>query len=442
MSTPSTAANDSSLKRNMPTLLILIVSGALIYALPYFRYYYYDAFVKLFNINNTQMGALGSAFGGTAIIGYMCGGFFADRWPTRYLLTISLVATGLLGYLLLTYPPYPVVLGIHLALGITSIVTFWSALVKAIRSLANSDEQGRAFGLFEGGRGIVNMVQSAIILSLFGYLASKFSDKTALSAIITVYSTICLLLGLLVFTMYKDPAVRGGEKIELSKKVFEKEVFLKVAKMPTTWLCTIIIFTSYSTIISYFYITPYATLVFGTSAVFAAAMGYFSQYCRPVGCFVSGFMADKMGSSKMLTLLFVIMTVGLIALVTMPGKPSMVWMLLVFCAAIYASMYGIQSLHFAILEEGDYPLSVTGAATAIITPLGYSTEMIMPIIAGICLDSYKGAAGYKVFFSILIALSVTGFVTSLIWQYVTREKRALLKAQKLQKKEAAAAASV
>ena len=171
MSTPSTAANDSSLKRNMPTLLILIVSGALIYALPYFRYYYYDAFVKLFNINNTQMGALGSAFGGTAIIGYMCGGFFADRWPTRYLLTISLVATGLLGYLLLTYPPYPVVLGIHLALGITSIVTFWSALVKAIRSLANSDEQGRAFGLFEGGRGIVNMVQSAIILSLFGYLA-------------------------------------------------------------------------------------------------------------------------------------------------------------------------------------------------------------------------------------------------------------------------------
>ena len=96
--TAATANAQSSLKKNMPTLLILIVSGALIYALPYFRYYYYDAFVKLFNITNTQMGALGSAFGGTAIIGYMFGGFFADRWPTRYLLTISLVTTGLLGY--------------------------------------------------------------------------------------------------------------------------------------------------------------------------------------------------------------------------------------------------------------------------------------------------------------------------------------------------------
>ena len=105
-------------------------------------------------------------------------------------------------------------------------------------------------------------------------------------------------------------------------------------------------------------------------------------------------------------------------------------MLLVFCAAIYSSMYGIQSLHFAILEEGDYPLSTTGAATAIITPLGYSTEMIMPIIAGMCLDSHPGAAGYKFFFTILIALSITGFITSLVWQYITREKRALLKAQK------------
>ena len=51
-------------------------------------------------------------------------------------------------------------------------------------------------------------------------------------------------------------------------------------------------------------------------------------------------------------------------LIVLPGQPSMIYMLMLFCAAIYASMYGIQSLHFAILEEGDYPLSTTGAATA------------------------------------------------------------------------------
>ena len=178
------------LKGNMPTLIILIISGALIYALPYFRSYYYDSFVKLFNISNTQMGALGSAFGGASVFAYCLGGFCADRWPARGLMTISLIATGLCGFILLLYPPYGVVFMVHLVWGITSILTFWSALVKAIRSLADSDEQGKAFGFFEGGRGIVNMVQSAIILALFGYISKAVSEKAALSAIIAIYSTI------------------------------------------------------------------------------------------------------------------------------------------------------------------------------------------------------------------------------------------------------------
>lgn len=79
---------ESKLKKNMPTLIILIISGALIYALPYFRNYYYDAFVESFGITNTQMGALGSAYGGFSIIAYALGGFCADRWPAKHLMTI------------------------------------------------------------------------------------------------------------------------------------------------------------------------------------------------------------------------------------------------------------------------------------------------------------------------------------------------------------------
>lgn len=410
----------SKLKKNMPTLIILIISGALIYALPYFRSYYYDAFVACFNITNTQMGALGSAFGGFSVFAYFLGGFCADRWPARYLLTISLVTTGLCGFVLLLFPPYPVVFLIHCIWGITSILTFWSALVKAIRSLANSDEQGKAFGFFEGGRGIVNMVQSALILALFGYLASSANDKTALSAVIAIYSIICILLGVLVFSMFKEPAREEGAA---PQKLFDMKVLKKVAKMKTTWLQIIIIFCSYAMIISYFYITPYATSVFGTSAVIAAALGYFSQYCRPVGCFLSGIMADQIGSSKVLTISFGIMIAGILALIFTPGQPSMIWVLLVFIAAIYASMYAIQSMHFAIMEEGDYPLEITGTATAIITPLGYSAEFFMPVIGGMCLDKWSGAFGYKVFFGILAGLAVLGLAASIAWMVITKEKR-------------------
>ena len=141
--------------------------------------------------------------------------------------------------------------------------------------------------------------------------------------------------------------------------------------------------------------------MFGTSAVIAAALGYFSQYCRPVGCFASGIFADKFGSSKILSISYVVMIIGIFGIIFTPGQPSMIWMLLVFIAAIYASMYAIQSMHFAIMEEGNYPLEITGTAAAIITPIGYSAEFFMPVIGGMCLDRWAGAMGYKVFFGIL-----------------------------------------
>jgi MFS family permease len=109
MSTPK----KSKLKENMFTLVLLTISGAMIYALPYFRNYYYDVFVQCFNLTNTQMGSLGSVFGALSVVAYFFGGVLADRFSARKLITLSLTATGLLGFILLLYPPYPVVLAVH-----------------------------------------------------------------------------------------------------------------------------------------------------------------------------------------------------------------------------------------------------------------------------------------------------------------------------------------
>ncbi len=406
------------LRKNLPTLIILIISGAFVYALPYFRSYYYDTFVTYFNLTNTQMGALGSAYGGFAIIAYFLGGLCADRWRAKNLLTLSLVTTGGLGFILLLYPPYPVLLAIHAIWGITTILTFWNALIKAIRMLGTSEEQGRVFGLFEGGRGITNMVQSALILTLFGVLSVKISDKAALSSVILVYSAINVLLGIFVYFMYKEQEYKKE-----SKAFVDIPTLKKVLKLPTTWLQGLIIFCSYAMCCSYFYITPYSTSVFGATAVIGAAIGYFSQYCRPIGCFTAGFAADRISSSKVCLIAYSVMLIGILGVILIPGQPSLIWMLLVFIAAIYVSMYACQSMHFAIMEEGDYPHEATGTATAIITPIGYSVELFAPIVAGLCLDHWAGAAGYKVFFTILAGVVAIGLIATLVWMKLTKEKR-------------------
>ena len=413
---------ESKLKKNKFTLLLLVLSGALIYALPYFKGYYYDVYIELFNLTATQFASLGSVFGFISIFGYLFGGFIADKFSTRKLMVFSLISTGLLGFVLLTFPPYPVVFGIHALWAVTSIVTYWSPLVKATRSIANPDEQGKAFGFMEGGRGVVNIVHASAMLALFSVIAGSTSNRSGLMTIIIGYSIINIVLGILLFVKFKDPydpVVETNGK----KEFINVPLLKKLLKMPTTWLAVIIIFTSYAMIINYYYFTPYTTEVFGATTVVAAAFTIFSQYCRPIGSGLTGIIADKIGSSKILAICFIIMIVGIFGLTYTPGNPSFIYVVLVFAGAIYASMYGIQAMHYAILEEGDYPIETTGTLTAIICTLGYSAEFITPLIGGVLLDKFPGVAGYRYFFTFLGVLAILGLISTFAWMYLTKEKR-------------------
>lgn len=416
---------EGKLKRNLPTLLILIIAGEMIYTLPYFRNYYYDVFLEAFNLTNTQMGSLGSAYGICCIISYIFGGYVADRFKTKHLLSLSLILTGALGFTLLLYPPYPVLLVIYGAWGITSIMTFWVALIKAVRSLAASNEQGKAFGFFEGGRGLAKVIESALVLAMFAFVAKKLTDNLALTSVIIFYSVMCISLGLIILFIYREPvsdaAVEAGEAADQTK--FKWPVLFKILKMPTTWLAAILILTSYSMINSFYYITPYATAAFGASTVIAAALGYFSQYCRPIGSFSSGIIGDRIGISNMVIIGYCVLAAGLVALILLPGKPSLILLLLIFIAVIYISMYALQATHFAILVEGDYPVETTGAVAMPLMIVGYSGEVFMPIVAGACLDHFGGIEGYKVLFGILLGLTILGLLTAIVWQRMTRVKR-------------------
>ena len=88
----------SKLRGNMWRLIILAVAGSLIYGLPYFRTYYYDAYLQAYNLTNTQMGTLGSMFGVFGMISYLFGGVVADFISPKKLISISLVLTGVAGF--------------------------------------------------------------------------------------------------------------------------------------------------------------------------------------------------------------------------------------------------------------------------------------------------------------------------------------------------------
>lgn len=133
----------SKLKKNIWRLVLITIAGSMIYGLPYFRSYYYDAYLEAYNLTNTQMGMFGTMFGIFGMISYLFGGVVADMISPRKLMSISLVLTGLGGLLHLMHPSYGMLLFIYMLWGFTSLFAFWPSLLKALRQLAGPDEQSR-----------------------------------------------------------------------------------------------------------------------------------------------------------------------------------------------------------------------------------------------------------------------------------------------------------
>ena len=87
------------MSKNFLAILIVAFGGAIIYGLPYFRFDYYDVYLETYHLTNTQMGVFGSVLGVFGMISYLFGGVVADRISTRIILTVSLIGTGLGGFL-------------------------------------------------------------------------------------------------------------------------------------------------------------------------------------------------------------------------------------------------------------------------------------------------------------------------------------------------------
>ena len=97
--------------RSSSTLIVLFMGGGSIYILPYLSSYLYIPMKDAMHLDNMQIGLMGSAMGIASMIFYWPGGWVADRFSPRKLITLSLIANGLLGLWLATIPPFKVLAG-------------------------------------------------------------------------------------------------------------------------------------------------------------------------------------------------------------------------------------------------------------------------------------------------------------------------------------------
>jgi len=388
-------------------MVILSVSGGMIFMAPFLREVYYIPMQEAMNLSNTEMGMLMGVFGAVGLITYFPGGWLADRVSSRKLITLGMIATGLSGLYFATFPSYSMNLLLHAFWGISITLVFWGAMIKATRGWAPADEQGRAFGILETGRGLSEVLSHTALLALFAWMGSTFA---ALSTVIVSFSVFNISLGVAAWFLIEDNQSADSSS---SKKVGLQDV-LKVLKMRVVWLISIVILCAYSAYWGSFFFTPYASDVFLMSVTMAGVLSVGRMWLKPVAALAAGFLGDKFGIAKTTAASLAITAASFALFALTPANPAILPLVILNVAISATFIFALRGIYFALLEEGGIPLALTGTAAGVASAIGFIPDIYMPIVGGYLLDGYPGVTGYRLLFGFVAILSVIGFIAAVL----------------------------
>jgi MFS family permease len=412
------------LKRYLQFTLILLAAGA-IYPLLYLRQNFETSILEAFQITTGELGNYYSMLGVMYFVCYVPSGWLADRLSPRLLVTISMVGTGTLGLWFATLPSKEVLLFIFMAWGVAAGLTFWASMLKGVKMLAHKDEQGKFFGMLDGGRGLVEAVLASIAITIFAYAVETkgLSNTLALKEVIYMYSFSCIGIGVLTFLFFRDGNASEEEtSTKASGNLISNLKFL--ASIPEMWLVAIVIFCGYQLFWATYSFSAFLQEGHEITAVAAGFITVAKLWMRPIGGIGAGFLGDKYGKENILATSLLGAALGLIIMIVFP-KLNTIYFMLALVLLIGVLTYAIRGLYWAILDGCNIPMHVTGLAIGVISLIAYTPDIFLPQINGYIAARYEGLTVYNLYFGYIAVMGVIGALAALKLKKVTARKKAL-----------------
>jgi nitrate/nitrite transporter NarK len=393
------------------TLLALILAGELIFSLPFhIPRFFRPTLLDVFQLSNTQLGDTFAVYGLVALLAYFPGGAIADRFQPRSLITLSLVATALGGFYMYTLPNLTGLYLLFAYWGLTSILLFWAALIKATRDWGGRQTQGLAFGVLDGGRGLFASVFATVALFILGgRLAASAGTQAGLQSVILFYTL--ATLGSAVVIWFTLPAASPHSS---PIQPAQRPRWRQVLREPSAWLQAGVVICAYCGYKALDNYGVYAVQVLGMSHLEAAELNTYASYCRPIAAVVAGLWADRWRPSRLIMLLFFcaggaffILSSNILATVT---TTVVVANMLVTFVAVYA----LRGIYFSLIEEARLDKRITGNAVGLISVLGFTPDIFFASVTGRILDANPGAVGFQHYFLLMALISAAGMAITLV----------------------------
>ena len=298
----------STARARFLAMFALVVAGEMIFALPFHVPRYFRAsLLASFELSNTALGDIFAVYGVTAMLAYFPGGALADVLPARGLLCISLLATAAGGVYLATLPGTTGLALLYGYWGVTTILLFWEAMIRATREWGGASAQGRAFGILDGGRGLAAAAFATLAVGCFSHFTGAALDadlgaaerRVAMRAVIVFYTLATALAALLVWRWLprEGPAPEARSRLKATQ-------MLEVLRLPAVWLQALVVVAAYCGYKGLDNYALYAHQVLGFSETRAAGLGAASAYIRPLAALGAGLIAASIGIARSVGLLF------------------------------------------------------------------------------------------------------------------------------------------
>jgi sugar phosphate permease len=404
---------------------LLVMAGGTIYKLANLKDAFYVPMQEAMSLSHTEIGTLLSVNSMVATALFIVGGYLADRFSTRILIPLGLVGTGTLGLFLSTFPGFGTLLLLFALLAVCSDCLVWPALLKSIRQLGGPKEQGRLFGLLEGGRGVVD---TAVAFSALGIFVLLGSGTGGFRAAIAFYAIINIAVGVLLFLLLRNQTSEQTSEHPAPKKQKAGlgEIW-RAAKLPQLWWVSFTVFMVYVVYCGLTYFIPYLTYVYGLPVALVGAYGIINQYgLKILGGPIGGVLADKVfkGASRYIRLAFLCLIPVVAVLLLLPADPSSQIPAMIVTLLFSLIVFTMRGVFWAPMDEVGIPEETSGTAFGIACLVGYAPGMFAFIVYGAILDANPGAGGYHIVFIVLAALALVGAIVSSGLVRVARARRA------------------
>jgi nitrate/nitrite transporter NarK len=408
------------------TMMSLIMAGETIF-LPAFHLgrYFKSSLLETYGIDEFQLGQLGALYGTLAMFCYLLGGPLADRISPRKMLTGSLLITALGSVYMATVPSFQGMKWLYAFWGISTILGFWAPLIRATREWAGKDEQGRAFGILDGGRGLASAVIAWIAANVFAMIvggqAEPDPDKEAFAIHVLVYSYAgyCLLSAACIWFFVPESNQSAPSKkdehpstqMPLNKRIFT------VLRSPAIWLQAIVIIAAYSAFKMFDNYGLYAEDAYGMSRTTSAKLIAYVSFLRAGAALSAGFVADRwLGTRPTIQLCFALLLGTYAFFLFVSPQPSIVWWMVGSLALSCVAFFSLRGIYFALLEDTGIPRYLTGTAVGVISFVGFTPEIYMgPMTGWLIREAREGGdvlVGYQQIFWILAGFCFCGMAAT------------------------------